>query len=103
MAPAGDVPACPETRHMSDIYTGRYHDGERWVVGLFRRGTKNLHITFRDDSGLRHIEVPMAEERYVKPVTYKGNPYPVSRMVRKMRGLPCSMTESAKDELRRAS
>jgi hypothetical protein len=88
----------------TEYRTARFHDGERYVTALVRSGRKNLHLTFIDDSGVRHSAPPLEEARYLIPCTRKGDFYPVERMVRKLRGAGSRMgiTDAAKAELARA-
>lgn len=61
----------------------RFHDGERYVVGIANVGTKHIHVCCIDDAGVRVISAPKEEERYVTPLLRRGEPYPVERLVRK--------------------
>src|SRR3990167_7631896 len=79
----------------------RFHDGERWLCALARDGRKRLHLTYRDDTGIRHAAVPLEDGRHARPLTIRGAPYPVERMVRQFRriGREHGITEAAKREL----
>jgi hypothetical protein len=84
-----------------EFQTGRFHDGERWLCVLYRRGCTRLHLTYRDDPGIRHTAVPLQDERYLRPLPLHAGDYPVERMVRRLRAIAhrTHITESAKAEL----
>lgn len=90
---------------MSEFQTGRYHTGDQSVAALYRRGRTRLHVTFRDDSGVRHLSEPLEHERYMAPLPYKHGTYPVSRMVRKLKEIAraSGVTQAAKQELEAAA
>lgn len=89
---------------MSEYRTGRFHDGEGWRVSLLREGHKRLHITCIYDTGVTHSVVPREEVRHIRPVLFKGDTYPIKRMIRKFREVARErgITEAAKEELKRA-
>lgn len=90
---------------ITEYRTARFHDGERYAAALVRDGRKHLHLTFIDDSGVRHATAPLEEQRHLVPLTHRGDSYPVERMVRKLRGAATRMgiTDAAQAELERAS
>lgn len=70
---------------MSDIQAVRFHDGERFCVGLVKVGHKHLHVVVIDDCGVRVVSEPKDSQRYTQPLARKGAPYPLDRLVRHMR------------------
>lgn len=84
--------------------TGRYFD-DGWRCAMVREGRTKLHVTYSCELGVIHRAVDRTEIRSIRPVPYKGQPYPVPRMVRKLREIARArgITESAKAELSRAT
>lgn len=70
---------------MSDLQAVRYHDGERYTSALLKVGHKNMHAVVIDDCGVRVVSEPKDGSRYCMPLTRKGQPYPLERLVKHMR------------------
>ena len=96
-------PSAPQIPPSSfpDIGTARYHDGGRFVAVLYRRGRTRLHLVFVDEPGIRHLAVPLEEQRYLRPLEHRGQGYPIERFVRQLRKTHRPITESARAELAR--
>ena len=73
--------------------------GNRTAI-IVKRGHKFLSLVFMD-KGVRVKRVHLREERYMKPLTYKGKPYPILRAKRhyERHGRMCGITMSAKRAL----
>jgi len=83
----------------------RFHDGERYVVGLAKVGTKHIHVCCIDDAGVRVISAPKEEQRYVTPLLRDGKPYSITRLVRKFLavGRERGITQAAREMLEEAT
>jgi hypothetical protein len=78
----------------------RWHDGQRFVAALCRRGRSRLHLLAIEEGGVRVRQRPIAEEPALRPL----EDYPVARAVRQFRriGRRRGMSQEAKDMLARA-
>lgn len=83
------------------------HDGSVAAI-VVHRGSKWLHVIRVGGAGRDgHVaveRVPLTEERYMRPLTYRNNPYPAERckaLVR-ARARRCGATKEAARWLRRA-
>ena len=75
------------------------------VTALVQVGRTTLHVVYIDSSsGVRKIDVPMIEEKFMRPLLLRGQPYPVERMARLMikTGRTLGITEGARDILNEA-
>ena len=86
---------------MSAYQTARFHTGEGWRCALVREGRTKLHVIVLEDRGVHHLAVDRAAVRTLQPLLYRGYPYPVRRMARKLReiGHRRGITEAARTEL----
>jgi hypothetical protein len=66
----------------TNLQAVRYHDGERWCVGLMKVGHKQMHIAVIDDVGVRVVSEPKEMARHTEPLTRQGKPYPIERLVK---------------------
>ena len=90
----------PEVVYYREI-TVKGADGHSRVAIKAKRGTKRTTLIVMTDHGLRALEVSNDEARYMRPVEYKGAPYPLRRAISKFRavGRKLGQTKSAKNAL----
>jgi hypothetical protein len=59
----------------------KYHDSERWVVGLLKIGRTHIHVVHLDETGLRVISAPSDDERHCAPLMLGQQPYPLGKLI----------------------
>ena len=75
------------------------------VTALVQVGRTMLHVVYIDSSsGVRKIDAPLTEEKFMRPLLFGTVPYPVERMARQMlkTGGTLGITEGARDILNEA-
>ncbi len=69
---------------------------------VVREGRTFLHAVALHWPPVRIVKLPRTERRYLRPLLYKGKPYPIARAVRRFKkaGRALGITKSAADALR---
>jgi hypothetical protein len=92
---------------MSLYKVGRYftpgESGQELTV-LYRAGRTRLHLVAIESTGVIELRPPLDDARFIRPVSFRGSPYPVERAVRKFLAAAHQhgCTAAAKSELARA-
>ena len=84
----------------------RYHSEQGWIAGaIVARGRALLQCVFVEGSGLSITKLPLADERFMQPLEYRGQPYPENRARRHLRrmGRKFGITKAAKAALKEIS
>lgn len=68
---------------------------------VFKTGRLYMHAVALDGH-VRLVQLPLIERRHLKPVLYKGQPYPLKRAVRKLlaAGKTLGITDGARSALK---
>lgn len=53
-----------------------------WRPAVVKPGTKWLHVVHFTEAGVAVAKIPLDEEKFFHPLSYKGQPYPVKRAAR---------------------
>lgn len=80
----------------------RYHTELGHTSALVvERGRKWMKIIPMESHAVRIKKVPLSDERQMKPLTFKGRPYPIPRAVKhfKRHGRTFGITKTAKQAL----
>lgn len=78
-----------------------FRDQNSHALIVFKRGHKLLHAVALYQPPVRIVRMARQEERYLTPLTSRGEPYPLKRALRhfKLAGRTFGITKSAKTVL----
>jgi hypothetical protein len=62
-----------------------WYDGQWRTAIIAKEGRKFMYVIVFDSGGVRLKRIKRTERRYMKPLMYKGKPYPIRRAVRRYR------------------
>lgn len=85
----------------AEVLMARMEDNDSHAALVFKRGRVNLHAVMLHRPPVRIVKIPLGERRYMRPLMFKGKPYPVARAARafKRAGRELGITKGAAQAL----